>query len=64
MRLAFIDLQFGWPPPGGAPFDLVNTMTELQRMGHDVRLFCVRDTRQWRFSGVDETASVGDACTI
>lgn len=39
MRLAFVDLLFNWPPPGGAPADLYNTMIGLQGLGHDVRLF-------------------------
>ena len=39
MRLAFIDLVFTWPPAGGAPADLYYTMSGLQALGHEVKLF-------------------------
>lgn len=56
MRLAFVDLEFSWPPPGGAQIDLMNTMTELKRLGHEVHLFCPIDQSLWRFGTVDAEA--------
>ncbi len=53
MRIAFVDLEFAWPPPGGAQYDVLHTMTGLKGMGHDVRLFCRRDPDVWRYSGVE-----------
>lgn len=57
MRLAFVDLVFSWPPAGGAPIDLYHTVTGLQGLGHDVRLFYAQDPTHW-------WPSVGDAASL
>ena len=56
MRIAFVDLEFSWPPPGGAQMDVHQTMTELRRLGHEVHLFAPATDRMWRFGSVDEDA--------
>ena len=56
MRLAFIDLEFSWPPPGGAQINLQHDMAELQRMGHEVHLFAPLARETWRFRDIDEAA--------
>lgn len=38
-RLAFVDLNFSWPPNGGADADLYNVVLGLQDAGHTVKLF-------------------------
>lgn len=47
MRLAFVDLLFSWPPHGGADVDLYHVIVHLQHLGHEVRLFGVRDMQSW-----------------
>jgi glycosyltransferase involved in cell wall biosynthesis len=53
MRLAFVDTEFAWPPPGGAQIDVFRTMEQLQVLGHDVHLFTTPDARLWRFGDID-----------
>jgi len=55
MRLAFVDTQFAWPPPGGAQIDVYHTMKELRAIGHDVHLFVSPDERLWRFGAINPT---------
>ena len=47
MRIAFVDLMFSWPPHGGADVDLYHVISSLQRAGHDVHLFGVRNGVSW-----------------
>ena len=47
MKLAFVDLVFSWPPLGGAPLDLYQTMVGLQQLGHNVKLFFAADKDNW-----------------
>lgn len=54
MRLAFVDLVFSWPPLGGAPLDLYYTMSGLQDIGHEVRLFYASQTENWLLDPVRE----------
>lgn len=54
VRLAFVDLEYAWPPPGGAQVDLCATMRELAAMGHEVRLFCPDPGLAWRHGKMDE----------
>lgn len=42
-RLAFVDLNFSWPPNGGADTDLYNVVAGLQERGHSVHLFVVHE---------------------
>jgi len=56
MRLAFVDLVFAWPPPGGAQADLYHTMSGLQDLGHEVRLFAPSFEHVWRFGAFDPDA--------
>jgi len=58
MRLAFVDLEFSWPPPGGAQIDLVNTMMELEALGHEVHLFAAEDESLWRFGDIDPSIPI------
>jgi glycosyltransferase involved in cell wall biosynthesis len=53
VKIAFIDLVFAWPPPGGAQADLYHTIVGIQGLGHAVHLFGPRDERAWRFGGFD-----------
>lgn len=63
MRVAFVDLVFAWPPPGGAQTALVEVMTGLQARGFDVHLFCRTNPRAWRFGDVD-TGPLEFPCTV
>ncbi len=56
MRLAFVDLEFSWPPPGGAQIHLLHDMTELRRLGHEVRLIAPLAEGSWRFGRIEEEA--------
>jgi glycosyltransferase involved in cell wall biosynthesis len=47
MRLAIVDLLFSWPPNGGADVDLYHVAAGLRRIGHDIKLFGVRDPQSW-----------------
>jgi len=47
VRIAFVDLLFSWPPRGGASVDLYHSASELQRIGHTVHLFGLRDPASW-----------------
>lgn len=47
MRIAFVDLVFSWPPHGGADVDLYNTISGLQAVGHEVKLFVSGYERSW-----------------
>ena len=42
-RLAFVDLNFSWPPNGGADTDLYNVLTGLQDLGYTIHLFVVHE---------------------
>ena len=42
-RLAFADLNFSWPPNGGADMDLYNVLVGLQEAGHTVHLFAAHE---------------------
>lgn len=42
-RLAFADLNFSWPPNGGADTDLYHVILGLQEAGHTVQLFAARE---------------------
>lgn len=42
-RLAFADLNFSWPPNGGADMDLYNVLLGLQEAGHTVHLFAAHE---------------------
>ncbi len=53
MRIAFVDLVFAWPPPGGAQADLYYTIQGLARLGHDVRLFAPHYDFMWRYGDFD-----------
>lgn len=53
MRIAFVDTEFAWPPPGGAQVDLHHVMKELSLLGHDVHLFASPDARVWQFGSID-----------
>ena len=53
MRIAFLDMVFAWPPPGGAQADLFHTADELQKMGHEVHLFAAAYEDAWRFGDFD-----------
>lgn len=56
MRLAFVDLEFSWPPPGGAQIHVVRDMVELRKLGHDAHLFAPTAANVWRFGHIDEEA--------
>jgi len=56
MRLAFVDLEFAWPPPGGAQIHLVQDLAGLARLGHEVHLFAPLADNVWRFGHVDAQA--------
>ncbi len=56
MRIAFCDMGFSWPPPGGAQVDLHHTMSALQRSGYDVRLFAPVYEDLWRHGHFDPAA--------
>ncbi len=56
MRIAFVDLLFAWPPPGGAQADLYYTINGLQNQGHDVHLFAPSYPDTWRHGGFDPGA--------
>ncbi|NLN92190.1 MAG: glycosyltransferase family 4 protein [Candidatus Hydrogenedens sp.] len=56
MRLAFIDQVFTWPPLGGAPLDVYNTMQGLQDLGHEVHLFYGTQKENWVVDPVDESS--------
>ena len=43
MRIAFADLQFCWPPNGGADVDLYHVAVGLQMRGHTVRVFVAHE---------------------
>lgn len=47
MRIAFADMMFSWPPHGGGDVDMFHVMDGARRMGHEVRLFAVRDLDTW-----------------
>ncbi len=53
MRIAFVDTEYAWPPPGGAQVDLYHVMKELTRLGYEVHLFASPDARAWQFAGID-----------
>lgn len=53
MRIAFVDLVFAWPPPGGAQIDLYYTMRGLQALGHEVHLFGACYDFAWQFGSFD-----------
>jgi glycosyltransferase involved in cell wall biosynthesis len=55
LRVAFVDLQFDWPPSGGAPVDLVQVMRGLASRGVEVRLFYARPSRAWNRRPVRES---------
>ena len=44
MRVAFVDLNFSWPPNGGADVDLFNVALGLQDHGFQVHLFVLHET--------------------
>lgn len=50
MRIAFVDLLFSWPPPGGAQADLFYTIRGIQALGHDVHLFAPCYDFKWAFN--------------
>lgn len=43
MRVAFADLNFSWPPNGGADVDLLHTVREVQAAGEEVHLFVAHE---------------------
>jgi glycosyltransferase involved in cell wall biosynthesis len=53
MRIAFVDLVFSWPPPGGAQADLFYTAREMQNLGHEVCLFAPCYDFEWQFNAFD-----------
>ncbi len=42
-RVAFVDLNFSWPPNGGADADLYNVILGLQQQGQEVHLFFLHE---------------------
>lgn len=42
-RIAFVDLNFSWPPNGGADTDLIHVVEGLQRAGHTVKIVAVHE---------------------
>ena len=42
-RLAFVDLNFSWPPNGGADTDLYNILVGLQELGYTIHLFVLHE---------------------
>jgi glycosyltransferase involved in cell wall biosynthesis len=42
-RIAFVDLNFSWPPNGGADTDLYHVVLGLQHAGHTVQLFALHE---------------------
>ncbi len=56
MKIAFVDLLFSWPPNGGADVDLYHTVQELQRLGHEVRVFVAGYEKNWERGNVDVDA--------
>ncbi len=56
MRIAFIDLQFSWPPKGGGEVDLFNTVKGIQGLGHEVKLFARSHHGSWERGGSVESA--------
>jgi glycosyltransferase involved in cell wall biosynthesis len=56
MRLAFADLFFSWPPHGGADADLYHTVSALQGLGHEVRVFVAGCEESWERGSVDPAA--------
>lgn len=47
-RLVIVDMNFTWPPDGGAPIDLMNVMTRLSKL-HDTTLILPRLDRLTSF---------------
>ncbi|HRZ17320.1 MAG TPA: hypothetical protein P5141_07130, partial [Candidatus Hydrogenedentes bacterium] len=47
MRIAFADMMFSWPPHGGGDVDMFHVLRGAAGMGHEVRLFAVRDGDAW-----------------
>lgn len=52
-RLAFVDLNFSWPPNGGADIDLYNVMLGLQDAGQEVHLFVLHENGSLERGAVD-----------
>lgn len=55
MRVAFIDLQFSWPPHGGADVDVYHVTRGLQTLGHEVKLFGLRSGATWERGDFEPT---------
>lgn len=56
MRIAFVDLLFSWPPPGGAQANLYHTIYGLQNADYEVHLFAPIYTDMWRQGHFDPAA--------
>jgi len=56
MRLAFVDLQFSWPPKGGAEIDLFHVIKGIQDLGHEVKLFIRGHQGSWERGKIDTAA--------
>ncbi len=53
MRIALVDLIFGWPPRGGADVDLYHVTKALEASGHVVKLFGVGGEVAWDRGGFE-----------
>lgn len=58
MRLAFVDLQFSWPPKGGAEINVFRSANGIRSvLGHEVKLFVRGRQGSWE-RGAIETSEI------